>query len=74
MNEDVMKMEARKPGLANTPIIEEKEALPEASDCQVCFWNGQAYSENARVCSDDGKLLECRNINGRMRWVVRGRC
>ena len=49
MNEDVMKMEARKPGLANTPIIEEKEAVPEACDGNVCYWNGQAYSEFACV-------------------------
>lgn len=74
MNDGTTKVEPQKPGLASSPILDEREATTDLSTCRVCYWNGVAWSEHARVCSTDGKLMECRNVNGTMRWVVRGRC
>jgi hypothetical protein len=74
---DPIEVRGPEPGLATSPISDEKADAVETDDCKVCYWNGQAYSRGARVCNRDvrpSELLECREMNGKMQWVRRGMC
>jgi hypothetical protein len=68
--DEIIHVEPQEDNLRNSPVVE-KEPLAggNAAANAVCYWNGQAYSPGAMICSG-GSVLQCSDSG---RWWSTGR-
>jgi hypothetical protein len=68
--DEIIHVEPQQNDLRNSPIVvEEPQTGTDASAKALCYWNGQAYSPGAMICSG-GSILQCADSG---RWWSTGR-
>ena len=68
--DDLIRVEPQKDDLRNSPIVEDEPPTGTGASAKAeCYWNGQAYSPGAMICSG-GSVLQCSDSG---RWWSTGR-